>query len=105
MDTPSTPTPWAGSNRRQRLPKNWPHLREQTKTRANGQCETALPDGRRCPDQGTDCDHIVAGDNHELSNLQWLCKWHHKQKSAREGQKAARRVSERHPKEKHPGLR
>ena len=97
-------TPWSGSTRRYRLPPNWNILREQTKVRAGNQCEATLNDGRRCPDQGTDCDHIVAGDNHELSNLQWLCRWHHNKKSAREGQKSSRRITEKHPREKHPGL-
>lgn len=106
MDTPLTPpTPWAGSTRRYRLPPNWVYLRNQVKARANNQCEAKLQNGSQCPDQGTDCDHIVAGDNHELSNLQWLCKWHHKRKSAQEGQKASMRISEKHPtRGKHPGL-
>jgi 5-methylcytosine-specific restriction protein A len=95
---------WSGSDRRSRLPSNWTQLRAQTKARANGQCQALLNDGRRCPDQGTDCDHIVPGDNHELSNLQWLCKWHHGKKSSAEGNKGQRRrFTERHPTEKHPG--
>ena len=81
----SRPNSWAGSNRRKRLPPNWSQLREQVRIRANDQCEAALRDGSRCPDQGTDCDHIVAGDNHALTNLQYLCRWHHSRKTAAEG--------------------
>jgi len=94
---------WQGSNRRSRLPKNWAQLRENTRLRAGDRCEATLTDGERCPDQGTDCDHIEAGDNHALSNLQWLCTWHHRKKTAAEGNKRVFRVSERHPKEQHPG--
>jgi hypothetical protein len=40
----------------------------------------------------TDVDHIVAGDDHEPSNLQALCRFHHARKSAREGASAAIKV-------------
>ena len=95
---------WQGSNRRSRLPHNWSQLRQQTEFRAGGQCEASLLDGTRCPDQGTDCDHIVAGDDHSLSNLQWLCRWHHRKKTAAEGNRRVYRVSEKHPPETHPGM-
>lgn len=98
--------PWANSTRRQRLPSNWSFLREQVKKRAGDQCEAYLNNGLRCVEVGTDCDHIVAGDNHSLDNLQLLCSWHHKRKSSQEGQRAKKKpITERHPKERHPGLR
>lgn len=54
-------------------------------TRAQGQCE-ATTNNRRCPNPATDCDHITdladAGTNH-LDNLQYLCRTHHQQKTAR----------------------
>ena len=30
--------------------------------------------GASCPSDGTEVDHIVPGDNHDLTNLQLLCK-------------------------------
>jgi len=63
-----------------------------------------MKDGSRCTDKGTDVDHIKPGDDHSLDNLQLLCKWHHNKKSSREGNKARPRLSEKRPKEAHPGL-
>jgi hypothetical protein len=58
--------PWYTSNRRDRLPSDW--LR------------------RRAPVLARDSfDHIEHGDNHDLSNLQALCRWHHSRKSSAEG--------------------
>lgn len=93
---------WAGSTRRLRLPPNWNQLRAEVRTRSGGRCEEVGDDGRRCNEPGRDCDHIVRGDLHDLSNLQWLCPKHHASKSGREG--AAARPRERRPPEKHPGL-
>jgi 5-methylcytosine-specific restriction protein A len=67
-----------------------------------------MRDGVRCVEPGTDCDHIERGDDHSLSNLQWLCSWHHDKKTAREALEARRyipRPSARKPQEKHFGLR
>jgi hypothetical protein len=36
----------------------------------------------------SDVDHIEHGDNHNPSNLQALCRFHHARKSAREGAQA-----------------
>lgn len=100
-----SPVSWANSTRRQRLPKNWHFLREQVKKRAGLQCEAYLNNGLRCVELGTDCDHIVAGDNHDLENLQWLCTWHHKKKTSLEGNNAKKKpITESRPKERHPGL-
>lgn len=93
--------PWSSSNRASRLPSDWPKRRAQTKKRAGGQCE-AIDNGTRCPAPGTDCDHIQRGDNHELRNLQWLCRPHHKRKTQAEALEA--RPSRFRPPEQHPGL-
>ncbi|GAA3751036.1 HNH endonuclease signature motif containing protein [Micromonospora maritima] len=93
---------WSSSTRRSRLPSNWQQLRADVRERAGGRCEFIGDDARRCREAGRDCDHIVPGDNHDLSNLQWLCPGHHSKKSAQEG--AAARPRERRPAEKHPGL-
>ena len=95
---------WANSNRRDRLPSDWKQLREKVISRAAHRCETKMKDGTRCTDKGTDVDHIVAGDDHSLTNLQLLCKWHHGKKSSREGNEARPRYTERRPKEAHPGI-
>lgn len=96
--------PWSTSDRRFRLPRNWPQLKKQVKTRANGKCE-ASPHDRRCDGIGTDCDHIVQGDDHSLDNLQWLSGPCHRAKTARESADRNRERAElRHrPTERHPG--
>lgn len=81
---------WAGSARRSELPAEWPVLRIATRERAGGRCEGRDGD-HRCRKPGTDCDHIVPGPNHSLDNLQWLCGYHHRRKTAIEGATAARR--------------
>jgi 5-methylcytosine-specific restriction protein A len=99
---------WSGSTRKQRLPRDWGERRAAVRDRAGGRCQGTMRDGTRCVELGADCDHIVHGDNHALSNLQWLCSWHHDKKTAREALEARRHQripSARKPREKHPGLR
>lgn len=75
-----TPT---ASTRRSRLPTNWPALRSAVKARANGNCE-ATQHHPRCNGTGTQCDHIHPGDDHSMSNLQWLSTECHQVKTNRE---------------------
>jgi 5-methylcytosine-specific restriction protein A len=99
---------WSGSTRKQRLPRDWDERRATVRDRAGGRCQATMRDGTRCDELGTDCDHIKHGDNHSLSNLQWLCSWHHNKKTAQEAARARRYVrvpSARKPREQHPGLR
>lgn len=98
---------WEGSDRKSRLPSDWPRRRAEVKARAGGRCEVLMKSGKRCHDKGTDCDHVIPGDDHELSNLQWICDWHHKQKSSREGHDAyaAQRAKRLRPETPHPGLK
>ena len=97
---------WAGSDRKSRLPADWPLLRRIVRDRSGGRCEVIKKNGRRCWDAATDCDHIVPGDDHSLSNLRDICTWHHRQKSSAEGNaaKAAYRAQLKHPVETHPGV-
>lgn len=95
---------WEGSDRSARLPANWPSLVRQVEQRAQGRCQVTMRDGSRCRDRGTQCDHIQAGDDHSLANLQWICEWHHARKSAAEGNAARTRLTSRRPAERHPGL-
>lgn len=94
---------WYTSDRRERLPDDWPQLREAVRDRAGGRCE-ASPHALGCDRIGSECDHVIEGDNHSLDNLAWLSKSCHKAKTARD---AARRnharAMMRRRREDHPG--
>ena len=97
---------WQGSDRKSRLPADWPLLRRVVIERAGGRCEVIKKNGKRCWDDAVDVDHIVAGDDHSLAALQGICAWHHKRKSSREGnaaQAVTRNALKRAP-EAPPGL-
>lgn len=97
---------WDGSDRRSRLPADWTERRNAVKLRAGGRCEALLHDGSRCDAIGTDCDHLRRGDDHDLSNLQWLCQWHHKRKTRIEALQALNDMRQKNaPMQRpHPGL-
>lgn len=105
---------WASSNRRERLPVNWPKLRAQTRKRArmtdplsmpDGRCEKVSPATGRCRNIGNQCDHINRLGPDTLDNLQWLCVLHHNQKTQQEAQeaRAAKAASGKRTPERHPG--
>lgn len=98
---------WHTSDRRSRLPDDWPQLRSQVRKRAGNQCEWVLEGGRRCPTPGSDCDHVIPGDDHSMGNLQWLCYPHHKVKTTQDNARAqALRLALRvRPTPPHPGRR
>lgn len=83
---------WDTSNRKQRLPSNWPALTQKIKKRDGHRCTTKLPKtGKRCPrTKGLQVDHIIPGDDHRESNLTTICEHHHGQKSSAEGHAARR---------------
>jgi 5-methylcytosine-specific restriction protein A len=90
------------SARSTRLPTDWRSTVARILARDHGICHV-------CHQPGADqVDHIIAGDNHDDSNLAAIhgnpC---HRIKSAREGGTAARiqRGTVRRPPEQHPGLR
>lgn len=97
---------WSTSDRRFRLPPDWGDIKRQVKHRAHGLCEATDHDPR-CDGLGTDCDHIEAGDNHSLTNLQWLSAPCHTAKTAREtaARNRANAALKRRPSEPHPGRR
>ena len=64
---------WETSNRRSRLPRDWEARRRIVVARDRGRCQ-ALIAGIQCPSEGVEVDHIQAGDTHDLTNLQLLCK-------------------------------
>lgn len=78
---------WAGSDRRDRLPSDWPARRAKVLARDGYRCTEQTPQGR-CVARATDVDHVVRGDDHSLANLTSLCSSHHAAKSAREGVEA-----------------
>lgn len=58
--------------------------------------------GEPCEVPATDVDHIEPGDNHDLSNLQALCGFHHHKKNGQET--AGARPPRARPAPRHPGL-
>lgn len=94
--------PWTRgpiSRRRTQLPPNWPAITRAVRARAGGQCEMKLDNGQRCPDPGTDTDHIDNPNDHSMTNLRWLCPWHHDHRTAQQGAnaQAAQRAKLTHP--------
>lgn len=102
---------WQSNNpRRNRLPGNWKEIRHQVFRRDGGYCCIPLSNGARCTNAATQVDHILAGDDHSLSNLQSICDQHHAAKSSSEGAVAYNAKKKANDKkfrreEKHPGLR
>lgn len=84
------------------LPANWDReLRPAVRARAGGRCEAQLDTGERCPEQGTDADHIGDRHGHGLANLRWLCPWHHRWRTALQGAEATAKAK---AKLRHPGI-
>ncbi|WP_433240285.1 HNH endonuclease [Actinomadura nitritigenes] len=97
-----------GSWRTSPLPADWParvravHQRDQS-------CRwpISLIPGDVCGStERLEVDHINGASNHELWNLQLLCRRHHALKTGRESAAArkAKRASRTRPAERHPGL-
>lgn len=97
---------WETSDRRLRLPPDWPKRVAQVKERDGNRCTWRLPSGKRCPRVGTEVDHRVPGDNHDLRNLRLLCSHHHGKKTAMEGVAGRRKKTSKRQKreDRHPGL-
>ena len=97
-------TGWQSSNRRGRLPANWDTIRAAVLHRDHNVCQIRGP---RCTIIATEADHVHAGDDHTMTNLQAACTPCHRAKSSSEGGTAAaqRRRSMQRRTEPHPGLR
>ena len=94
---------WTNSDRRSRLPADWAARRRQVLDRDRRLCRIRYPD--ICATVAVDVDHITAGDNHDLTNLQAACRPCHKHKTNLESQQARGvGVLRRRPAEAHPGL-
>lgn len=96
---------WTTSDRRDRLPDDWAIRRVRVLRRDAYRCQARDSRGIPCETRGNQVDHIERGDNHDLANLQTLCEWHHKQKTAKEaadaraqkGYQRQARSGEEHP--------
>ncbi|SFN18832.1 hypothetical protein SAMN05421671_0018 [Pimelobacter simplex] len=94
---------WSSSDRRTRLPNDWPKRVQATKERAGGRCEGISLRGEprwhvdTCDGRGADCDHDKRGDDHGLANLRWLSGPCHTKKTQLE------KPSRIRPRRTHPG--
>jgi 5-methylcytosine-specific restriction enzyme A len=98
--------PWDSgrSARSERLPDDWAVRRIRVLRRDGYRCQARLEDGGICAHPASDVDHVQRGDNHDLANLQALCKWHHARKSSAEGAAARKpRPTQKRAPEAHPG--
>lgn len=116
---------WTTSTRRQRLPSNWNKLRQQVLRNNNNKCAglphpmgsptqvaggIPTPTGRwhaaGCNRQATDVDHITAGDNHSIDNLQPLSRACHHAKTTAEtlARTATRHAMTQHKHAPHPNM-
>lgn len=99
---------WENSNRRSRLPRNWPSISRSVLVRDSWVCQIGYPG---CLTEASEVDHRTRGDNHQPDNLQAACTACHRKKSSSEGGLAsasARRYRDSQkyrPTERHPGQR
>lgn len=96
---------WSTSDRHSRLPSDWQAIRRRVRARAHGRCEAQIH-APGCDGRGVECDHIQAGDDHSLTNLQMLSHACHKAKTQAEAAARNRRDARLRlkPREPHPGL-
>lgn len=78
---------WSGSTRRQRLPPDWERRRRSILAR-----DPTCQDGRVCNRLALsrEVDHVQAGDDHSLTNLQGICTDCHQAKTTAEAAEARR---------------
>jgi 5-methylcytosine-specific restriction protein A len=94
---------WAGSQRKTELPADWEsRIRPAIIARDSGRCRW-IEGGKRCPAKGTDVDHVGDKHDHSLSNLRLLCGFHHKKRTAIQGNTAKKERRDRN-RELHPGF-
>ena len=84
------PKPWATSDRSRRLPgsSTWARIRAAVLDRDQHLCQI---NGTGCRLIATEVDHIVAGDDHRLENLQAACRPCNQAKAQQESAEARRR--------------
>ena len=101
---------WVNSDRRERLPSNWPVIRKKRLELDNYECQWWVKGKGKCGKPANQVDHKKPKtDDDRIECLQSLCEGHHKLKSAREGNAAyhaainASKAKFRAPQERHPG--
>lgn len=100
---------WETSDRRSRLPKDWPAIRRRILRRDGHRCTHTDIYGARCPEPATDVDHLVPGDDNRDANLASKCGYHHDKKSGGEGGAARAAIIRRQDRkfrrsDPHPGI-
>jgi 5-methylcytosine-specific restriction protein A len=104
---------WRNSQRRERLPPDWPQICQAVREVYGTNCY-------QCGhDDASDTDHVNRGDDHRIENLRPICGKQCKQcadehrtpchvaKSSREGGQAAQAAKPKRAREpeRHPGMR
>lgn len=85
-----TPKPWAGSNRRSRLPAGWSaRIVPAILQRDHHTCQRCH--GTRCGNLDPEVDHIIPNDDHRPENLQTLGHTCHVEKTNAEAAAARTR--------------
>lgn len=92
---------WSTSDRRGRLPDDWPARVAAVKRRASGRCEDKHH-AQGCDGRAAEVDHVRQGDDHALANLQALSAACHARKTRLDN---GYRASVMAPVERHPGTR
>ncbi|AZF98169.1 HNH endonuclease [Mycobacterium phage Cueylyss] len=94
---------WESSDRRERLPSDWPRIRREVLRAAGHRCQIRYADV--CTGLATEVDHVRYRD--EESPTQASCRPCHARKSAMEGvaQRAKLRAMKKRPPPRHPGRR
>ena len=96
------PGGWKDSTRRTELPADWyTRIRPAIIARDSGRCRW-IEGGKRCPERGTDVDHVGDKNDHDLANLRLLCAGHHARRTSAQGL-AAKRAWKNRNREAHPG--
>lgn len=96
---------WTGSDRRSRLPSDWPQIRVRILKRdPTCVCTGCTRCQGACLRTSTDVDHIIPIDDHSDSNLRGLCNPCHLAKSSLEGHASTALAARRRPPEPHPGV-
>jgi hypothetical protein len=84
------------------LPPDWPAIVKRIKAR-DPLCVMCLAIGRQTPT--TDIDHIGDPSDHRDEMLRGLCAWHHGKRTSKQANAKRKRVTQRYPKETHPGFK
>lgn len=94
--------PWSSSDRKYRLPEDWPYRRSFVLRRDGYRCQLGLAG---CLEAANEVDHIVRGDDHSAENLQAVCIICHAKKSSAEGNAMQQRLRAQRfrPSVRHPG--